>query len=52
MNFANPHNLGGGVHNGAIAQEECLCCSSNLYPCISDESVFNDSYLLLKKIHS
>ncbi len=45
LNFANPHNPAGGVHNGAMAQEECLCRSSNLYPCISDKNVFNDYYL-------
>lgn len=44
LNFANPHYPGGGVTRGAMAQEECLCRSSNLYPCLADEAVFEDYY--------
>lgn len=44
LNFSNPVNPGGGVQRGAMAQEECLCRSSNLFLCLSNENVFNDYY--------
>lgn len=44
LNFANPENPGGGVQLGAMAQEECLCRSSNLYACISNPNVFDEYY--------
>ena len=44
LNFANPHYPGGSVFQGASAQEECLCRSSNLYPCLEDGRVYGDFY--------
>ena len=44
LNFANPHYPGGAVTRGALGQEECLCRSSNLYACLSDERVFEEFY--------
>lgn len=50
LNFANPHYPGGGVTQGAMAQEECLCRSSNLYPCLNSEGVFVKFYLHHRKV--
>ena len=49
LNFANPFTPGGGVTRGAVAQEESLCRSSTLYPCLMAENVQNEYYIYHRK---
>lgn len=44
LNFANPVNPGGGVATGAMAQEECLCRSSNLYLSLQSPIAIEEYY--------
>lgn len=45
LNFASPVNPGGGVANGIMAQEECLCRSSNLLPCLKSKELAKNYYM-------
>lgn len=49
LNFASAMNPGGGVFNGANAQEESLCRASTLYECISDDKVYKRFYEVHRK---
>jgi len=50
LNFANPHEPGGGVRRGAMAQEECLCRSSNLFFAL-DQNTFAREYYKWHRNH-
>lgn len=44
LNFASATNPGGGVTRGSSAQEECICRSSTLFPCLNTRDLWNSFY--------
>lgn len=51
-NFASASNPGGGVENGANAQEECLCRCSNLYFCLKEREMWERFYKPHRNAHN
>ncbi len=44
LNFASAVRPGGGVRGGSFAQEESICRTSTLYPCLDTEENWNKFY--------
>lgn len=44
LNFASAVSPGGGVTGGSFAQEESLCRSSTLYPCLKTQYLWDNYY--------
>ncbi len=52
LNFASATNPGGGVKNGSSAQEECLCRSSNLFPILDQQRLWDGYYARNRAAHN
>ena len=51
LNFASATNPGGGVKKGSSAQEESLCRCSTLYPCLSQDRLWQMYYQKNRNAH-
>ena len=51
LNFASATNPGGGAAKGSVAQEECLCRCSTLYPTLNSQQFLQKYYSVNRASH-